>query len=187
LIYRVKNLIQGKRIELIRFVKFCVVGTIGTAIDFGIFNLLHNVIGLHPVLSNTVSISAAITNNYLWSRYWVYPETKARQGGGKFLQFVIVSLIAWALNTGILWSSDRWIFGQSGILAALVSPLAQAVGLMHEVLASNLAKVLATGVVLFWNFFANRLWTFGDVDRVVQPATSTAEPIGDHPKQQITL
>jgi putative flippase GtrA len=34
----------------------------------------------------------------------------------------------------------------------------------HFDLAYNGAKVIATGVVLFWNFFINRLWTFRHVE-----------------------
>jgi putative flippase GtrA len=151
---------------VIRFLKFCVVGVIGTAIDFGVFNLLHNVLHVHEVLANTISVTAAIANNYTWSRFWVYPETKDQQGGKKFAQFVIVSAIAWALNTGILWSTDHWLLGETGWLAVLVTPVAAAIGMEHSVFSSNAAKVIATGIVLFWNFFANRLWTFSDVDRV---------------------
>jgi putative flippase GtrA len=44
----------------------------------------------------------------------------------------------------------------------------------HSVLSSNAAKVLATGIVLFWNFFVNRLWTFRDVDSNTQVSASTA-------------
>ena len=165
----VSSLITEKRHELVRFLRFCVVGVIGTAIDFGVFNLMHNVLHVHQVLSNTLSVSAAIVNNYLWSRYWVYPETKNRQGGRKFAQFAVVSVIAWALNTGILWSGDHWLLGGEGLLAGLVAPVAAAMGVAHSVFSSNAAKVIATGIVLFWNFFANRLWTFSDVDRVEQP------------------
>jgi len=169
LLTRITTLTREKSIELIRFLKFCVVGAIGTAIDFGLFNLGHNVLGLHEVLANTISISCAIVNNYLWSRFWVYPETSDQQGGKKFAQFIVVSLIAWALNTGILWSTDHWLFSQAGLIAGLVAPLARALGTEHRVLSSNMAKVVATGIVLFWNFFANRLWTFRDVDRVPEP------------------
>jgi putative flippase GtrA len=35
--------------------------------------------------------------------------------------------------------------------------------LAHK-LGYNAAKVLATGVVMFWNFFINRFWTYNDVD-----------------------
>jgi putative flippase GtrA len=154
------------RQEFVRFLKFCVVGTIGTAIDFGLLNLLYNVLGLHQALANTVSVSSATINNYTWSRFWVYPETRHQQGAKKFVQFVIVSLAALGLNTGILWGTDRWFLSESGLLGGLVKPIATWAGLEHSVLSSNIAKVIATGIVLFWNFFANRMWTFKDVDQL---------------------
>jgi putative flippase GtrA len=175
LIQKLFLLIHSKKHEIVRFLKFCAVGVLGTLIDFGLFNLGHNVLGLDKVLANTISISAAIVNNYTWSRFWVYPETKDRQGGRKFVQFVAVSLMAWALNTGILWSTDHWLFGEAGVLAGIIAPFAHRVGTAHEVLSSNIAKVIATGIVLFWNFFANRLWTFSDVDRVPQATKHSAE------------
>jgi putative flippase GtrA len=42
-------------------------------------------------------------------------------------------------------------------LAEILSPH------VSEPLSYNLAKVMATGVVLFWNFGANRFWTFRTV------------------------
>jgi putative flippase GtrA len=165
-IARINTLAKEKRQELVRFAKFCVVGTMGTVVDFGLLNLLYNVLGVHQVLSNIVSVSAATVNNYTWSRFWVYPETKNHSGGRKFFQFVVVSLIALGLNTTILWATDQWILGESGLLRSVVASLAAWVGVEHSVLSSNAAKVIATGIVLFWNFFANRLWTFRDVDDI---------------------
>ena len=160
------SLVKSKRQELTRFLKFCVVGVIGTAVDFGVFNLLHNVFHVNAIVSNTLSVSAATVNNYSWSRFWVYPETKDQQGGTKFVRFVIVSILAWGLNTAILWSSERLLFGTQGLFAGIVGSVATALGTEHGVLSSNMAKVLATGIVLFWNFFVNRFWTFRDVDQV---------------------
>ena len=176
MITRIKTLVQEKRQELVRFFKFCIVGTIGTVIDFGLFNLLHNVLGLHAIIANLLSTSAAVVNNYTWSRFWVYPETKNQQGGTKFFRFVIVSIIAVVLNTTILHVTDVWIFGQQGLLGELVAPLAQWANTEHGVLSSNAAKVISTGIVLFWNFFANRFWTFRDVDQV---QTAPAKPTDD--------
>ena len=173
MIAKLRTLARERRQDLIRFLKFCVVGTIGTVVDFGLLNLLYNVIGLHQVLSNVISVSAATVNNYTWSRYWVYPETKHQAGARKFGQFVIVSLVALGLNTGILWVTDHWFLGESGLLAGFVAPVAAWLGMEHSVLSSNGAKVIATGIVLFWNFFANRMWTFSDVDRV--PSTQSPE------------
>jgi putative flippase GtrA len=175
LIPKLTHLVKERRADLMRFLKFCVVGIIGTAIDFGIFNVLHNILGWDRILSNTLSVTAAIVNNYIWNLYWVYPETRGRQNTKKFIQFVIVSISAWALNTGILWSSERWLFGTRSLLSGIVGAAAQMVGTEHEVLSSNAAKVLATGIVLFWNFFVNRLWTFRDVDSAERTAQAAAD------------
>jgi len=174
LISKLTYLAKERRHEFVRFLKFCIVGVIGTAIDFGIFNLLHNVLGWNRILSNTCSVTAAIVNNYLWNLYWVYPETRGRQNTKKLVQFIIVSVSAWALNTGILWSSERWIFGTQGLFSGLVGAAAGMLDTEHEVLSSNAAKVLATAIVLFWNFFVNRLWTFRDVDI---PAQTSLSPV----------
>lgn len=162
----ITKLFKEKRQELVRFLKFCVVGTVGTAIDFGLFNLFHNWLGMQQIVSNVLSTSAAIVNNYTWSRFWVYPETRRRQGGKKFIQFVVVSVIAVGLNTLILKTTDTWVFGPQGLLAGPVALLAGWLRWEHSALSSNLAKVIATGIVLFWNFFANRVWTFRDIDQV---------------------
>jgi putative flippase GtrA len=176
LIAKLKILYSEKRQELVRFLKFCVVGTIGTAIDFGVLNLLYNVLGFHQVLSNVVSVSAATISNYTWSRFWVYPETRHQHGARKFGQFVVVSVVALGLNTTILWITDHWFLGASGLLGGLVAPVAAWLAIEHGVLSSNAAKVVATGIVLFWNFFANRMWTFGDVDQVDQPLVEARGP-----------
>jgi len=173
---RIRALYTSKRQELVRFLKFCVVGTIGTAIDFGLLNLLYNVLGFHQVLSNAVSVSAATVNNYTWSRFWVYPETRHQYGARKFGQFVVVSAIALGLNTAILWVTDHWFLGAGGLLGGLVAPVAVWLNIEHSVLSSNGAKVIATGIVLFWNFFANRMWTFRDVDQVERPLAGAQGP-----------
>ena len=166
MIARINTLAKEKRQELVRFAKFCVVGISGTVIDFGLLNLFYNVLGVHQVLSNIVSVSAATVNNYTWSRFWVYPETRDQAGGRKFLQFIIVSIIALGLNTSILWATDQWILGETGLLRSPVASVVGWIGIEHKVFSSNAAKVIATGIVLFWNFFANRLWTFRDIDQV---------------------
>jgi putative flippase GtrA len=39
-----------------------------------------------------------------------------------------------------------------------------ALPLGHAVLGHNIALAVAIGVVILWNFFINRYWTFSDVD-----------------------
>jgi putative flippase GtrA len=169
--------VRDKGTEVIRFLKFVAVGGIGTVIDFGLFNLLHTALGVNATVSNMVSFSAAIVNNYLWSRYWVFSETKDEQGGKKFAQFVLVNVIAWVLNTAVVWSVDRWVLGMTGLVARQVGAVAALLRVEHGFLAANAAKVIGTWVILLWNFFANRYWTFRDIDEAdpgVEASTESA-------------
>ena len=35
-------------------------------------------------------------------------------------------------------------------------------------LGSNIAQAISIGIVLFWNYFANRYWTYNDIDQIQQ-------------------
>ena len=81
----------------------------------------------------------------------------------QFVQFSVVNVAGLVINTAIFYASDRWLLGETSLLAGPVGALALSIGMTHFDLAYNSAKVIATGVVLFWNFFINRLWTFRHV------------------------
>lgn len=157
------TLVKNNRKELARFLKFCVVGVSGTVIDFGLLNFLVRVAGFPELVANTCSFSAAAVNNFTWNRLWIYPETRGEPFRKQFLQFLVVSLAGWALNSSILYAGHNWLLGEAGLLATPMAALAALLGVTHFALALNGAKVIATGVVLFWNFFINRIWTFGHV------------------------
>ena len=88
--------------ELTRFLKFAVVGTIGAVVDFGILYLLHAVLGWHLALSNTISFSCAVISNFVWNRYWTYPDSRSKPITAQLGQFFVVNVAGWAINTGIL-------------------------------------------------------------------------------------
>ena len=149
--------------EVVRFLKFSVVGTLGAVIDFGVLNLLVQLAGFPKVLANGCSFTAAVISNFIWNRLWVYPETRGEPLRKQFVQFLAVNVAGLAINTAIFYGSDRWLLGEAGLLAGPAGALALAIGMKHFDLAYNGAKVIATGVVLFWNFFVNRVWTFRHV------------------------
>ena len=71
--------------------------------------------------------------------------------------FFIVNLVGLGINTFILLRlSGPLTSATSSLLLSLGPERAYKVGY-------NAAKAFATGVVMFWNFFANRLWTYNDV------------------------
>lgn len=133
------------RKEVERFLRFSVVGTIGAVVDFGVLNLLILLFGLAKVWANTCSFSAAVCSNFLWNRLWTYPETRGDPVLPQLTRFALVNVIGLGINQAIFLSLDRWAFTGWGPLGY------------------NLAKVIATGVVLFWNFGVNRFWTYRHV------------------------
>jgi len=148
--------------EITRFLKFSVVGVIGAVVDFGTLYLLHAVFGLPIVLSNTCSFTAAVLSNFTWNRYWTYPDSRSKPIRAQLLQFFAVNVVGWGINTGILLLLR---FPCASLVGELSQTLSLAVGeeAIYKV-GYNLAKAIATVIVLFWNFFINRIWTYSDVD-----------------------
>jgi putative flippase GtrA len=148
------------RRELTRFVKFSVVGAIGAVVDFGILYLLHSILGFHIVLSNTCSFTTAVFSNFIWNRYWTYPDSRSRPLSTQLSQFFIVNIVGWAINTGILLllrSPFTNLLVDIGSSLTIISNPE-----LSYKLGYNLAKAVATVVVMFWNFGINRIWTYSD-------------------------
>jgi putative flippase GtrA len=164
MIAKVSAFAKDNQREVVRFLKFAVVGTIGAVIDFGTLNLLVQVAGFPKVAANSCSFTAAVISNFVWNRLWVYPETRRDPLTKQFVQFFFVNVAGLALNTMIFYGADRWFLGEAGLFAGPASAVALAVGMSHFDFAYNGAKILATAVVLFWNFFVNRFWTFSHVE-----------------------
>ena len=136
----------SKKIPLLwQMAKFAQVGVLNTAIDFGILNLLIFVTGITSGLSiiplNAISFSIAIINSFFWNEKWVF-ETKKE---ANFITFVVVTLIGLAINSGIVYA-----------ITTFVPPTF----VDSQKLWVNLAKVLATGISLIWNFTGYRLIVF---------------------------
>ena len=157
---RITNLAYANSKEITRFLKFSVVGTLGAVIDFGGLNLLILVFGFSKVLANTCSFTVAVFSNFVWNRLWTFPESKDRPIVLQLGQFFLVNIGGLLLNQAIFLSLDAWVLGEAGVLATPMATLALNIGLAHYKLAYNLSKAVATIIVLFWNFGANRLWTY---------------------------
>lgn len=155
---------QDNQKEVVRFLKFAAVGTLGAIIDFGTLNLLVQLAAFPKIVANVFSFSAAVISNFFWNRLWVYPETRGEPLTQQFVQFLFVNVAGLAINTAIFYGSDRWLLGEAGLFAGPIGVLALSIGMSHFDFAYNAAKVFATAVVLFWNFVVNRIWTFGHVD-----------------------
>lgn len=156
MVEKIRDLYTKHQNEITRFLKFSVVGTIGAIVDFGILNLLRGVFGWPLALANTISFSCAVISNFLWNRFWTYPDSRSKPIGSQLLTFFIVNLAGWAINTGMLLLLTNPMAGLAASVLDVTNPV------VADRYGYNSAKVIATGIVLFWNFFINRIWTYND-------------------------
>lgn len=143
---------KRNRKEAKRFLKFMFVGAMGAIVDFGTLNLLAHVFDVPLTIAGIISFSLAVTQNFLWNRYWTYPESRAFPLAPQYLQFFIINATALLIRVPILAFVPSPIIGLFESLG--VAPN------MAEVLGNNVALALAVGIAMFWNFFVNRFVTY---------------------------
>jgi putative flippase GtrA len=129
--------------EMERFSRFLSVGAVGTVLDFSLLTLF-NLAGLSLLFANSLSFLVGLANNFTWNRLWTFGDSVQLDWRAQLAKFTTVSLIGLALS--------------NAILLVFEAPLGQV--LHHPEWGYLPAKVIATGAVLFWNYFANRIWTF---------------------------
>ena len=149
---RIITLAKRNRKEAKRFLKFMFVGALGAVVDFGTLNLLTHVLDIPVTVAGIISFTLAVTHNFLWNRYWTYPESRNSPLLPQYVQFVVINATALLIRVPIL--------------ALVPGPLInwlESIGLAGntaEVLGNNFALALAVGIAMFWNFFVNRFITY---------------------------
>jgi putative flippase GtrA len=133
--------------EFVRFLKFATVGATGMVVDLTVLNVMHKVFGLPLLVANTISFTTAVISNFTWNRLWTFPESRERPIGTQLGQFTLVNVVGLVINNVVL---------------LLAFQITQKV--VPDPWDYNLAKVFAIGVVLFWNYFVNRAWTYKGIE-----------------------
>lgn len=140
--------LAAKREGLRQFVKFALVGLANTIVDWTIYFLLRHYTGLGSLgqigkqITKALSFSVAVVSSYIMNRTWTFrshDKAVAKQAA----KFLTVATIGLALNNGMFYFMNA----------------PQFLGLPDIV-----ALIIATGTVTFWNFFANKYWTFRKSD-----------------------
>ncbi len=135
-----------------QFVKFCIVGFLNAAIDFGVLNLLSLYTGLTGGLIiggvNLPGFVLAATNSYFWNKFWVFSYKRKEGEPASYRDlpsFIIVVVLGALINSGIV------IF-----LSTYINPL---FGMSAERWL-NIAKVVASAIALAWNFVGFKFLVF---------------------------
>ncbi len=150
-----KHLTQRRGVR--QLVKFAIVGTSNTVINLVLLYLMLRLVHgqwYDRYIDATVAFLVSVVNGYYWNKRWTFREAPTKAVHKQFTQFVLVNLVSLGLD---------WLF------ILLIS-----VPLEHELRALQTAwppdkiervavlgaQLIATCAIVFWSFFANRLWTF---------------------------
>jgi putative flippase GtrA len=124
------------KVFFLKFIKFGFVGASGMVIDFSITYFFKEIVKIEKYVANAIGFTIAAISNYFLNRIWTF-ESLNPDIPFEFIKFFIVSLIGLGINTLILF--------------ILVSKYKK---------NFYLSKLFAVGVVMFWNFFVNWIYTF---------------------------
>jgi putative flippase GtrA len=116
------------------FLRFAAVGAVATATHYAVLIALAELFGVDPVVASVCGFSVGAVVSYTLNRRYTFAVRPAYMRG--FLKFAIILGIGAVLNAAIVA-----FFIRTGL---------------HYMLA----QVIATGVVLIWNFAGARLVVF---------------------------
>jgi putative flippase GtrA len=138
-----------------RFAKFMAVGALGFVVDATTFFIFTSLLHVPDLLAQVFSFAAAVVSNFTLNRFWTYPESRSKSIRRQLTQFTLVNLAGLAIR--------------SVVFAVVLEPYRRLAALQTLIrfdpnfLARYAALATAVTVVLLWNFFVNRYWTYNDV------------------------
>ena len=152
-------------VERTRFIRFSIVGILGAVVDFAVMNILVNLFAFPLIPASTISFIAAVISNFTWNRLWTYPDARSKPLRRQLLEFSVVSVIGLGIRVAALAILEPTMY-------RIVGEMAEILGIPFElptkIISDNLSLAITILIVLFWNFFANRFWTYSDVDNANQ-------------------
>ena len=128
--------------------RFLFVGSASTLIDFLVFYLLNNVLGANIyLLAVPLGFGCGFIVNYLLSSLWVF-DSKKLFHWSELSKFTVVALLGLGLNYLFIF-----LLLETGFLAFFLPflPLKW---------INMLAKCIASGLVMVWNFIARKKIVF---------------------------
>ena len=141
-----------RKLFKIDFVRFCLVGTSGFILNFGLLTLLYKVLSLDLFVSQLIASEISLFSNFVLHHYWTYKHKTVTKS--------LRSLI--------------WQFHMTSWVAIAGSALLVSLGVHTFKLNYVIALVVASIIALFWNF----LWTKFVIwrhEHMSQDLTSTLE------------
>lgn len=133
---------------LTQIFKFAIVGGISFLIDFCVYTVMCNVLQIHYIISGIFGFGISIVFNYILSMKFVFDSKEDMRKEKEFVIFLVLSLIGLLLNSVILYVCIDLIYRYWLWLNELIS-----VKWMNII-----AKVIATGIVMIYNFITRKIF-----------------------------
>lgn len=121
-----------------RFAKFLGVGGVATLMQYGILIAMVELLSASAFVASTIGYLVSGIFNYTLNYYFTF--TSSAKHGLAATRFIIVAVIGLALNS------------------SLVFLLTDVISVFYIT-----AQVIATAVVVIWNFIAHKHWTYRSV------------------------
>lgn len=135
---KLRHLVYGKTNNLfLQLFRYTFVGCLAFIVDFGLLFLFTDFVGMHYLLSASLSFVAGLLVNYIISKLWVFDKTSIKNGKLEFLVFALIGVIGLGLTELLMWF------------------FTDVLGFFYM-----LSKILTTAIVYFWNFFARKYMIF---------------------------
>ena len=136
-----------------QFGKFSAIGFTNAAVDFGVLNLLIVWSGVASGILFTVfkstSFILAVTHSYVWNKYWAF-KSQDNEGGDNFFEFLIVNIIAAAINVGV-----------ASFIVNGVDPILN----LDQNAWANIGAVIGSAVAVVFSFVGLKLIVFRIVSK----------------------
>ena len=126
-------------------IKFAFTGGVCFLIEYAALIALKEWLHLSAVAATPIAFLISVVFNYLLCVKWVFDG--AKEGSRKAqIGFAVTSVMGLFLNWAIMWALTA-LFGEDAVLLSLF-------GIDLKVYMLN--KVIATGLVMVWNYFTKR-------------------------------
>ncbi|WP_413827345.1 GtrA family protein [Methanobrevibacter sp. UBA313] len=123
---------------LLQFFRYIFVGGTAFVIDFGLLYVFTTYLGIYYLISAVLSFLISVLVNYVMSTKWVFNQDKINNKLVEFNLFILISTIGLVFTEIILYL------------------LTDMCGIYYMI-----SKIIASILVLFWNFSARRVMYYG--------------------------
>ena len=126
-------------------IKFVLTGGVCFLIEYAALIALKEWLHLPVVAATPIAFLISVVFNYLLCVRWVF--SGAKEGSKKAqIGFAGTSVMGLFLNWAIMWALTA-LFGEDAVLLTIFS---------MEIKVYMLNKIIATGLVMVWNYFTKR-------------------------------